>query len=115
MTRLRKRFFTTASHHTKFWALLVLLLLLRVPSIVEPAGGDQGLYAYEATRLLDGDVLYRDAWDQKPPGIAFVYAAFLRVWPRESVVPAADLVAAAGVAALLVVIGRRRFTETIGF
>ena len=115
MTRLRKRFFTTASHHTKFWGLLALLLLLRVPSLVEPAGGDQGLYAYEAKRILAGDVLYRDAWDQKPPAIAFVYAAFLRIWPHESVVPAADLVAAAGVAALLVAIGRRRFSAPVGF
>src|SRR5262245_26928443 len=115
MTRLRKRFFTTASHHTKFWGLLALLLLLRVPSIVQPAGGDQGLYAYEGTRVLQGDVLYRDVWDQKPPAIAFVYAAFLRIWPHESVVPIADFFAAAGVAALLVLIGRRRFSDGIGF
>jgi len=105
----------TASHHTRLWLLLGLLLLLRVPSIVQPAGGDQGLYAYEGQRILAGDVLYRDAWDQKPPAIAFLYAALVGVWPRESVVAVADLLAAAGVAALLVAIGRRRFSAGIGF
>jgi len=105
----------TASHHTGLWLLLALLLLLRVPSIVQPAGGDQGLYAYEGRRILAGDVLYRDAWDQKPPAIAFLYAALVGIWPRESVVALADLLAAAGVAALLVAIGRRRLSAGVGF
>ena len=93
----------------------MLLLLLRVPSIVQPAGGDQGLYVYEGRRILAGDVLYRDAWDQKPPAVAFLYAALVGIWPHESVVALADLLAAAGVAALLVAIGRRRFSAGIGF
>jgi len=96
-------------------ALLAGLLILRLPSIVEPAGGDQGLYAYEGQGILAGSVPYRDVWDQKPPGIAAVYAALLFVWPHESVVPIADLVAAAFVAWLLVVLGRRRFSESVGF
>jgi len=96
--------------------LLGALLALRLPSLVQPAGGDQGLYVYEAQRVLAGDVLYRDAWDQKPPGIAFLYAALWRIWPHESVVPIADLVAAACVAALLIAIARRRASRPwIGF
>jgi hypothetical protein len=96
-------------------ALLALLLAVRLPSLAEPAGGDQGLYVYAGQRILAGDVMYRDVWDQKPPGIACLYAALWRVWPHESVVPAADFLAAAGVAALLVLLGRRRFTEQTGF
>jgi hypothetical protein len=95
--------------------LIVLLLALRLPSLVQPAGSDQGIYGYDGQRVLAGDVLYRDAWDQKPPGIALVYALLWRVWPHESVVAAADLTAAAAVAGLLIVIGRRRFSEDIGF
>jgi hypothetical protein len=96
-------------------AVLALLLAIRLPSLVEPAGGDQGLYAYEGQRLLAGATMYRDVWDQKPPGIAALYAALLSVWPHESVVPAADLGAAAAVAALLVLLGRRRYTLQTGF
>jgi hypothetical protein len=95
--------------------LLAGLLALRVPSIVEPAGGDQGLYGYAGQRVLAGAVPYRDMWDQKPPGIAVVYAALWRLWPHESVVAAADLAAAAAVAGLLVVLGRRRFTANVGY
>jgi hypothetical protein len=96
-------------------AVLVCLLVVRLPSLVEPAGGDQGLYLYSGQRLLAGGTMYKDAWDQKPPGIATLYAVLWRIWPHESVVPGADLLAAAGVAALLVVLGRRRYTEAIGF
>lgn len=95
--------------------LIFLLLALRLPSLAQPAGSDQGIYGYDGQRVIAGDVLYRDAWDQKPPGIAFTYALLWRLWPHESVVAAADLVAAAGVAGLLIVIGRRRFSEGIGF
>jgi hypothetical protein len=100
----------------RLWlAAIVVLLAIRLPSLVQPAGGDQSLYAYAAQRILAGDVLYRDMWDQKPPGIAFVYAMLLRVWPGEAVVPGADLAAAAGVAWLLVVLGRRRFSANVGY
>jgi hypothetical protein len=101
---------------TVLWlALLAALIALRLPSIAQPAGGDQGLYVYEGQRVLAGDVPYHDVWDQKPPGIAFLYAAAWRIWPHESVVPVADVLAAGGVAALLVVIGRRRGNPNLGF
>ncbi len=95
-------------------ALIILLLAIRVPSLVQPAGGDQGLYGYAGQRILAGDVMYRDMWDQKPPAIAVIYALLSRIWPHESIVPAADLAAAAAIAGLLVVLGRRRYSATIG-
>src|SRR6478672_2009999 len=94
--------------------VLLLLLALRLPSLVQPAGGDQGLYAYAGQRIGAGDVMYRDVWDQKPPGIGVLYALIWRVWPHESMVPGADLAAAAAVAWLLVALGRRRYSPTIG-
>src|SRR5258708_8228234 len=70
-------------------------------------GPDQGLYAYVGERIRHGELAYRDAWDQKPPGIHYVYAALRFVSTRDVVVPAADLAAAALVAALLWVLGTR--------
>lgn len=96
-------------------ALILLLLALRLPSLVQPAGGDQGLYAYAGQRILAGDVMYRDMWDQKPPAIGLIYAVLWRVWPHESMVPGADLVTAAAIASLLIVLGRRRYSTHVGF
>jgi hypothetical protein len=98
------------------WMLLVLALLaLRVPSLVQPPGNDQSLYTYAAGRLLDGGVPYRDAWDQKPPGIVLVYAAVRSLWRGDAAVGAADLAAAAAIAWLLVILGRRTVGEPAGW
>jgi hypothetical protein len=95
-------------------ALVLVLLAIRLPSLVQPAGGDQGLYAYAGQRMMAGDVMYRDMWDQKPPAIAFLYSVLLRIWPTEAIVPAADLVSAGVSASLLLLLGRRRYSAAIG-
>jgi hypothetical protein len=82
-------------------ALAVALLVIRLPSLVQPMGGDQALYAYVAERIRAGGLPYRDAWDQKPPAVHFLYAGLRTLWADDAVVPAADLVAAAIVAVLL--------------
>jgi 4-amino-4-deoxy-L-arabinose transferase-like glycosyltransferase len=47
---------------------------LRVLSFTFPWDIDAKTYAYVAERLLEGSVPYRDAWDQKPPGVHYLYA-----------------------------------------
>src|SRR3712207_1154557 len=84
------------------WAALLCLLAIRLPSLVEPAGADQGLYAYVGERILDGWIPYRDAWDQKPPAVHCAYALLLRAWPDLRVVNLADLAVTALVSLQLV-------------
>src|SRR6185436_17183913 len=86
-------------------ALVAALLIFRLPSLVQPMGPDQGLYAYVGERILHGDLAYRDAWDQKPPGIHYVYAALRAISRSDVMIPAADLSAAALAAWLLWRIG----------
>jgi hypothetical protein len=74
------------------------LVALRLPSLAQPAGGDQGLYAYVGQRILHGELPYRDAWDQKPPAIHFAYAAMQAIWPDLRVVAATDLALAVATA-----------------
>jgi hypothetical protein len=107
---------TTPAAHAVLWsAAIVLLLLCRLPSIVEPAGADQSLYSYVGQQINAGRVAYVDAWDQKPPAIHFVYAAMWHLWPNDSVVAAADLFAAALTSWLLVVLGNRLFGFSTGY
>lgn len=46
---------------------------LRAPLLSLPLERDEGEYAYIAWRMAEGDVPYRDAFDQKPPAIFIVY------------------------------------------
>src|SRR4029079_4767352 len=86
-------------------ALIAALLILRLPSLAQPMGADQGLYAYVGERILHGELAYRDAWDQKAPGIHYVYAALRTISRSDAMIPAADLAAAALAALLLWRIG----------
>ncbi|MEO6213004.1 MAG: hypothetical protein ABIP65_05190 [Vicinamibacterales bacterium] len=88
-----------------YLALACALLIVRLPSLVQPMGADQGLYAYVGDRILAGELPYRHAWDQKPPAIHYTYATLRAAWPSEGVVPLADLAIAAILAALLYALG----------
>ena len=54
------------------------------------------------------------AWDQKPPGIFFVYAAAWGFWPDEHVIGVMDLAAAIATAWLLMRLGRQMFGGRAG-
>jgi hypothetical protein len=101
-----------------FWVVFCALVAVRVPSLAQPAGADQGLYAYVGQRILAGEVPYRDAWDQKSPAIHYTYAAMYALWPGDSdaVVATTDLIVAVATALLLLALGKRlghSFTSTI--
>ena len=90
-----------------WWLLIVALLAWRVPSLAQPAGADQALYAYVGQRILAGELPYRDAWDQKPPAVHYAYALMQAVWPAPAVVAAADLLLTALTAWALAALARR--------
>ncbi|MBN1374316.1 hypothetical protein JW962_03240 [Candidatus Dojkabacteria bacterium] len=53
---------------------LVIFTFLRLPSLFEPAWyGDEGIYAAVANEMNNGEILYTDVWDHKPPGIYLLY------------------------------------------
>ncbi len=56
-------------------ATVLLLFVLRYPSLYEPRWyGDEGIFAAIAENMRSGQMLYADAWDNKPPLIFFTYA-----------------------------------------
>ena len=55
-------------------AALVLAFALTAPALDLIPARDAGIFLYAAQTILDGDVLYRDAFDQKPPLIHFTFA-----------------------------------------
>jgi hypothetical protein len=59
---------------------LACALLAAVQVLDYGYGRDQGIYETVARTLREGGVPYREAWDFKPPGIYFVYAAADRLF-----------------------------------
>ena len=60
--------------------VLLLVLLEALPNLSYPLGRDQATYSVIGQGLLNGQQLYRDLWDNKPPGIFALYAAIVRVF-----------------------------------
>ena len=64
-------------------ALAVLFVVVRaLPILSFPLGRDQGTYLTIGQGLLEGKQLYRDLWDNKPPGIFYLYAGIAKLFGR---------------------------------
>ncbi len=59
---------------------LGLVLLMALPNLSYPIGRDQATYCVIGRGLLDGARLYRDLWDNKPPGIFYLYAGIVKIF-----------------------------------
>ncbi|MBI4100623.1 glycosyltransferase family 39 protein [Candidatus Microgenomates bacterium] len=63
--------------HLDLGFLLALSFFLRLPSLFEPYHyGDEGIYEVLGQAVSQGGLLYRDAWDNKPPFLYLIYAVF---------------------------------------
>jgi hypothetical protein len=95
--------------------LCALGLALRLPMMVQPMGIDQGIFTAAAWGMSQGDMLYRDLWDQKPPGIHLIYRVAIALFgPHEVTVFWMDFLAAAATTALLGVVGWRLARPAVG-
>lgn len=84
-----------------------LAMLLRALAVAEPLGIDQSLWASAVRGMDRGQLLYRDVWEQRPPGIYWIYLAGFRVFGwTPATVALLDLIASAATTLLLLAIGR---------
>ena len=90
------------------WVAL-LTIALRLPSLIEPHHyGDEGVFAAVAHALLHGRALYLGAWDDKPPGVYWLYAGVMAVaGPSMTAIHAVVTVWCAGTAVSVTLLGRR--------
>src|SRR3954462_13259059 len=95
--------------------IAVAALAVRVLSIAEPLGIDQSLWASAVRGMSHHQLLYRDVWEQRPPGIYFTYLAGFSVFGwTPAAVAWLDLLASAATALLLFAILRRLSGTTTG-
>ncbi|MBI5629356.1 MAG: hypothetical protein HY921_00550 [Elusimicrobia bacterium] len=65
-------------------AMLAGHAALRWHGLALPMTCDEGEYAYEARLMMQGGLAYRDAYNQKPPAVFFIYrlAYGFSLWPN---------------------------------
>jgi hypothetical protein len=62
------------------WGALTVAFLRVLPALRFPLGRDEATYCFIGQDLLRGQVLYRDLWDNKPPGIFYIYAVIVKIF-----------------------------------
>lgn len=110
-----------AAHGSSRVLITVLLLaagaglLVRIAAIAEPLGIDQSLWASAVRGMARGQLLYQDVWEQRPPGIYFIYLAGFSLFGWTSAAVAwLDILAAAATTTLLWGMVRRMAGPTAG-
>ncbi|HEY0709828.1 MAG TPA: glycosyltransferase family 39 protein [Polyangia bacterium] len=96
-------------HRTGLLLLLLVGALLRLPTFSRPLlSDDEAIYAATADAMAEGNVLYRDVVDHKPPAIYFIYRAGMALFGPHNTQGAHLFVVLAvlATAALLFAIGR---------
>src|SRR5579864_5560554 len=70
------------NQHTRAWLFggLAVVFLRALPNLRFPIGRDQATYCVIGQGLLRGQLLYRDLWDNKPPGIFYLYALIVKIF-----------------------------------
>ncbi len=112
---------TRAGAHSVLLPVVALLLCLvgaalRLPAVEQPLGIDQGIFSAAAWGMSEGGALYRDLWDQKPPGIHLIYrVALAMLGPRETIAFWLDYAAFLATTALLVIVGARLVSTAWGW
>jgi hypothetical protein len=74
---------TSSLFNRALLATAILFVVVRaLPILSFPLGRDQGTYLTIGQGLLEGKQLYRDLWDNKPPGIFIAYAGIAKLFGR---------------------------------
>src|SRR6516165_9393512 len=71
-----------ATAQARVWlsAAMLFAVIRALPILSYPPGRDQSTYLLIGQSLLEGKQLYRDLWDNKPPGIFCLYAGICKLF-----------------------------------
>ncbi len=61
-------------------AAMLFVVVRALPILSYPPGRDQSTYLLIGRSLLEGKQLYRDLWDNKPPGIFYLYGGISKLF-----------------------------------
>ena len=99
-----------SASRSRVWLIgaLAVVVVRALPALSYPIARDQATYCVIGRGLLDGQQLYRDLWDNKPPGIFYIFALIVKIFgPVMWWVGVVDLLWLLGISCLIFVFARR--------
>lgn len=98
-----------------YYLALLLIIIFAYPVLFYPLGRDHAISAYTGMIINEGGVPFKDAWEQKPPLLYFLYSlAFILFGESMKSIRIFDLLCTIATIALLRQFGKCLFGETVG-
>ncbi len=97
--------------------LCVILLagVLRIPSLTQPLGPDQGIMSVIGEGILQGRLPYRDFWEMGSPAIFFTYALMFKLLGTSmAAVPITDMLVSMITTFLVFLVASRVWSRGVG-
>lgn len=100
-----------------FVSLIVLsAALVRVPSLTQPLGPDQGVMAVIGEGILHGGLPYRDYWEMGSPAIFFTYALMFKIFGLSmAAIPITDTLVSMLTTFLVFILARSIWDRKVGY
>ncbi|MFC2141393.1 glycosyltransferase family 39 protein [Acidobacteriota bacterium] len=90
--------------------------LIRIPSITQPLGPDQGIMSVIGEGILNGNLPYRDYWEMGSPAVFFTYALMFRIFGQSmSAIPITDILMSMLTTFLIFLLARSIWGKKVGF
>ncbi len=110
---------------THKWTLLEIVLIscivllagvVRIPSLLQPIGPDQGIMAVIGEGVLNGGVPYRDYFEMASPAIFFTYALMFKIFgPIMAAIPATDMLVSMLTTFFVFMLARAVWDRKVGY
>ena len=96
--------------------IVVFAGLIRIPSLTQPLGPDQGVVAVIGKGILNGELPYRDYWEMGSPAIFFTYALIFKVFGVSmAAIPIADMLVSMLTTLLIFLLARSIWDNKTGY
>lgn len=96
--------------------VLCFAIVLRLPSLTQPLGPDQGVMAVIGSGVLEGKIPYRDFWEMGSPAIFFTYALVFKLFGTTmAAIPIADILISLITTLLIYLLCRSVWNKQVGY
>jgi len=101
-----------------FFVIFIILFagIVRIPSLTQPLGPDQGIMSVIGEGILNGGLPYRDFWEMGSPPIFFTYALMFKIFgTRMAAIPITDTLVSMLTTFLIFLLSRFIWDKKVGY
>jgi Dolichyl-phosphate-mannose-protein mannosyltransferase len=110
---------TLSTKQSEFFFVSLIILfavLIRIPSLTQPLGPDQGVLAVIGKGILNGELPYKDYWEMGSPAIFFTYALIFKTFGVSmAAIPITDIVVSMLTTFFIFLLSKRIWNVRVGY